>query len=190
MLQRVFEVMKTRKQKAMETWADDSSILFPWGNLLQKSMVRNQRMGLSSGRGLLLREEVICRTFGELMEWSEDKRWPKLRNLSTQSFFPSTHLLNSESEWSGRQKKKKKKAELKKQRLVLKSSWENKPGNQTRCPIGNYMRLHSRGVDIQRLTEPYLTKLQFSLKAKLRWSTLTFCPAKKKRKRQIVSRGY
>ena len=103
----------------METWADDSSILFPWGNLLQKGMVRKQRRGLSSGRGLLLREEVICRTFGELMEWSEDKCWPKLRNLSTQSVFPSTYLLNSESEWSGRQKKKKE-AELKKQRLVLK----------------------------------------------------------------------
>ena len=168
----------------METWADDSSIHFPWGNLLQKSMVRKQRMGLSSGRGLLLRKEVICRTFRELMEWSEDKRWPKLRNLSTQSFFP----LNTFAEfwkwmkWEAKKKKKEKKAELKKQRLVLKSSWENKPGNQTRCPIGNYMRLHSRGVDIQRLTEPYLKKLQFSLKAKLRWSTLTFCPAKNKKK--------
>ena len=177
----------------METWADDSSILFPWGNLLQKGMVRKQIRGLSSGRGLLLREEVICRTFGELMEWSEDKCWPKLRNLSTQSVFPSTYLLNSESEWSGRQKKKKEaelkkqRLVLKKQRLVLKSSWENKPRHQTRCPVGNYMRLHSRGSRHPEVDGalPYKTTVQPQSKFVFGWIKAInsdFLSSKKKKK--------
>ena len=128
----------------METWADYSSLLFPWGNLLLLGMVRRQRMGLSSGRGLLLREEETCRTFGELMEWSEEKCWPKLRNLSTQSVFPSIAEFWKWMKWEAK-KKKKKEAELKKQRLVLTSSWENKPGDHVRCPIGNSLRLCSRG---------------------------------------------
>ena len=127
----------------MEIWADYSSLLFPWGDLLLLGMVRRQRMGLSSGRGLLLREEETCRTFGELLEWSEEKCWPKLRNLSTQSVFPSIAEFWKWMKWEA--KKKKKEAELKKQRLVLTSSWANKPGDHVRCPIGNSVRLHSRG---------------------------------------------
>ena len=80
--------------------------------------------------------------------WTHGVKWRKMLTQVEESqytiCFPLNCWILKVNEVGGK-KKKKKEAELKKQRLVLTSSWENKPGDHVRCPIGNSLRLCSRG---------------------------------------------
>ena len=79
MHQRGFEVMRTRMAKISEMgkpWKPELMIdlyFFPGEVCHFWTWVGSREWGLCPGRGLLLREGETYRTFGELVEWSEEK---------------------------------------------------------------------------------------------------------------------
>ena len=193
----------------METWADDWSLLFPWGSLPLLDLGRKQRMGALSRQRAAVKGRRNIQNFW----WTRGVEWRKMVTQVEESQYTTCFSLNTFAEfwkqmkWEAHthkhtQKERKEErdkaskvknfweVELKKQRLELKNCWENESGDHTRCAAGSYTCLHprrSRRPEVDGALQNYISatkKISLWLNKGKRWSILTPSAQQKKKKKK------